>query len=80
MTIAAQDAATAGLDPRSADSLDRFAETMRAGSGVGLPHSYFLEIARFKLREEGVHHVPDRHTKPEQYQSSACFDAWAKDG
>ena len=79
MNFAAQDAATAGLDPQSADFLDRFAETMRAESGMDLPHAYFVEEARRRLAGGTVHHLADHHTKPEQFQSSACFDAWAKD-
>ncbi|MXN44272.1 hypothetical protein GR138_03660 [Shinella kummerowiae] len=78
MTFATQDVATAGLDPQSADFLDRFAETMRAESGMDLPHAYFVEEARRRLAGGTVHHLVDHHTKPEQFQSSACFDAWAK--
>ena len=76
---ATQDAATAGLDPLSADFLDRFAETMRAESGMDLPHAYFVEEARRRLAGGTVYHLADHHTKSEQFQSSACFDAWAKD-
>ena len=80
MINAVQDAVHSGLDPQSPDFLDRFAETMRAASGTDLPHAYFVEEARLRLAAGTVHHLPDQHrTKPEQFQSSACFDAWAKD-
>ncbi len=79
MTIAVQDTAKAGQDPQSADFIDSFAETMRAESGLDLPHSYFVEEARRRLAGGTVHHLADHHTRPEQFQSSACFDAWAKD-
>jgi hypothetical protein len=79
MTVATQHAATAGIDPQSADFLDRFAETMRVESGMDLPHSYFVEEARRRIAGGTVHHLADHHTRPEQLQSSACFDAWAKD-
>jgi hypothetical protein len=79
MTNPVQDAVHTGLDPQSPDFLDRFAETMRTGSGMDLPHAYFVEEARLKLSAGTVHHLADRHTRPEQLQSSACFDAWAKD-
>jgi hypothetical protein len=78
MVNALQDAMNTGLDPQSADFLDRFAESMRAESGTDLPHAYFVEEARRRLAGGKVHHLADRHTKPEQFQSSACFDAWAK--
>ena len=78
MTFAIQDVANTGLDPQSADFLDRFAETMRAESGMDLPHAYFVEEARRRLAGGTVHHLADHRTKPEQFQSSACFDAWAK--
>ena len=78
MMQTANDAAR-GLDRGAADFLDRFAETIRAESGVDLPHAYFLEEAR-RLLAGGERHAPeDRHTRPEQFQSSACFDAWARD-
>lgn len=80
MIFALQDAATAGLDPQAADFLDRFAETMRAESGMDLPHAYFVEEAKRRLAGGAVFHLADHHTRPEQFQSSACFDAWAKDG
>ena len=79
MTSPVQDAVHTGLDPQSPEFLDRFAETMRAGSGMDLPHAYFVEEARLKLSGGKVHHLADPHTRPEQLQSSACFDAWAKD-
>jgi hypothetical protein len=52
---------------------------MRAGSSMDLPHAYFVEEARLRLAGGTVHHLPAHHTKPEEFQSSACFDAWAKD-
>ena len=79
MINAVQVAVSTGLDPRSADFLDRFAETMRAESGMDLPHAYFVEEARLRLAGGTVHHLADHHTTPEQFQSSCCFDAWAKD-
>ena len=79
MIHAVQDAVHSGLDPQSADFLDRFAETMRAASGMDLPHAYFVEEARRRLAGGAVYHLADHHTKPEQFQSSACFDAWARD-
>ena len=79
MIPASQDAAIADLSPRSADFLDRFAETMRAESGTDLPHAYFVAEARRRLAGGTVHHLADHHAKPERLQSSACFDAWAKD-
>ncbi len=79
MMTALQHAAITELDPQSADFLDRFAETMRAESGMDLPHAYFLEEAKRQLAGGTVYHLADHHTKPEQFQSSACFDAWAKD-
>ena len=62
---------TPGID------LDRFAETIRAESGVDLPHAYFLEEARLRLSGKATRPAADHHTRPEQFQSSACFDAWA---
>ncbi|MCR6500262.1 hypothetical protein MUO32_14525 [Shinella sp. CPCC 101442] len=79
MIPASQDATIADLNPQSPDFLDRFAETMRAESGMDLPHAYFLVEARRRLAGGIVHHLADHHTKPDQFQSSACFDAWAKD-
>ena len=69
------------VDPslQSTDFLDRVAESMRAESGIDLPHAYFVEEARRRLAGGTVYHLADRQTKPEQLQSSACFDAWAKD-
>lgn len=80
MAIAANHAPEkTGRDPQGGDPLDRVAESMRAGSGVDLPHAYFVEEARRLLSGGIVHHPTDHHTRPEQLQSSACFDAWAKD-
>lgn len=67
MIHAANDSAD---DGHSAEFLDRFAETIRAGSGVDLPHSYFVEEAR-RLLACGA-------GRPDPFQSSACFDAWAR--
>ena len=79
MINAVEDAGRPGSDPQSTESLDRFAETMRGESGTDLPHAYFVEEARRQLSGGVVHHLADRHTTPEQLQSSCCFDAWAKD-
>ncbi len=59
-------------------------DTMRPGpqpaeGGKALPHAYFVEEARLKLSGGTLHHLPHHQTKPEEFQSSACFDAWAKD-
>jgi len=78
MIHAANDAAR-GLDRNAADFLDRFAETIRAESGVDLPHAYFVEEARRLLAGGARRPSADHHTRPEQFQSSACFDAWAHD-
>ena len=71
MIHAVQDAAHPGPDPHSADFLDRFAETIRAESGMDLPHDYFVAEARLRL---------SRRTVPSSGgpESSACFDCWAK--
>lgn len=58
----------------SAEFIDRFAESIRADSGVDLPHAYFVEEAR-RLLAGGLPPAPGR---PSPYQSSACFDAWAR--
>ncbi len=79
MSNATADAVHTGPDPQSLDILDRSIETMRAGSSMDLPHAYFVEEARLRLAGGTVHHLPAHHTKPEEFQSSACFDAWAKD-
>ncbi|MCA0425754.1 MAG: hypothetical protein LCH61_21005 [Proteobacteria bacterium] len=79
MKIAAQEAMQTGSDPKSPEFLDRFAETIRAESGLDLPHAYFVEEARLRLASGVVHHLVDHHTTPAQFQSSCCFDAWAKD-
>ncbi len=77
---AAPETVHTGPDPQSPEFLDRFADTMRAESGLDLPHAYFVEEARLRLASGVVHHLVDRHTTPAQFQSSCCFDAWAKDG
>ncbi|WP_234186174.1 hypothetical protein [Shinella sp. NM-101] len=74
-----QDAVHSGLDPQSADFLDRFAETIRAESGVDLPHAYFVAEARLRLSRGNVHAIAGRRTRPEPLRSSTCFDCWAKD-
>lgn len=78
MIHTANDAAHAGLDRNADDFLDRFAETIRAESGVDLPHAYFVEEARRLLAGGAGHSPADHHTRPEQFRSSACFDAWAR--
>ncbi|WP_242217425.1 hypothetical protein [Shinella zoogloeoides] len=78
MIHAAQDAAHPGLDPQSADFLDRFAETIRAESGTDLPHDYFVAEARLRLSRRAVSSSGERRAEPERLQSSACFDCWAK--
>ncbi|MFT4161272.1 hypothetical protein [Shinella zoogloeoides] len=79
MINAMQDAVHSGLDPQSADFLDRFAETIRAESGMDLPHAYFVEEARLRLSHENVHAIAGRRARPEPLRSSACFDCWARD-
>ena len=75
---AVQDAVHSGLDPQSADFLDRFAETIRAESGMDLPHDYFVAEARLRLSRRTVSRHSGRKGEPETLQSSACFDCWAK--
>ena len=79
MINAMQDAVHSGLDPQSPDFLDRFAETIRAESGMDLPHAYFVEEARLRLSRENVHTIAGRRARPEPLGSSACFDCWARD-
>ena len=79
MKIAAQEAMQTGSVPKSPEVLDHFAEAMRAENGLDLPHAYFVEEARLRLASGVVHHLVDHHTTPAQFQSSCCFDAWAKD-
>ncbi len=50
-----------------------------AESGKALPHAYIVEEARLKIVGGTLHHLAPHQTKPEEFQSSACFDAWAKD-
>ncbi|HUH49232.1 MAG TPA: hypothetical protein VLZ56_05180 [Mycoplana sp.] len=72
--------ATAGVpsdpDPgqHSAEFLNRIAEKMRLESGSGLPRDYFLQLVRRQLADTGS----PSPSKDAKYQSSACFDAWAK--
>lgn len=80
MINAVQDAAHPAPDMKSADILNRFPDTRPADGGADLPHAYFVEEARLRPRAGRVHHLADPHrTKPEEFQSSACFDAWARD-
>ncbi|MDR6757707.1 hypothetical protein J2Y48_003004 [Mycoplana sp. BE70] len=58
----------------SAEFLNRIAEKMRLESGSGLPRDYFLQLVRRQLADTGSAN-PSRDAR---YQSSACFDAWAK--
>ena len=78
MIHAVQDAAPAGPDQQSADFLDRFAETIRAESGIDLPHDYFVAEARLRLSRRAVQRTGGSRAEPERLQSSACFDCWAK--
>lgn len=64
---------TAGM-PNDADIINSIAEKLRIESGSNLPRDYFLAQARLQLSRK---QAPDR-TRDEKYQSSACFDAWAK--
>ncbi|MGD9477655.1 UNVERIFIED_ORG: hypothetical protein LHK14_13925 [Roseateles sp. XES5] len=69
MSDAVQDAVRTGSGPHSP-------ETMRTDRD--LPHAYIVEEAR--LKQAGtIYHLAAHQTKPEEFQSSACFDAWAKD-
>ena len=61
------------------DAQEGAGDVVSAESGMDLPHAYFVEEARLRLAGGTVHHLPAHHTKPEEFQSSACFDAWAKD-
>ena len=78
MIIASQDAAIAGNAPQSADFLARFAETMRAESGIDLRHAYFVEEARRLLASGMVPALDDRPAPRDPLCSSGCFDAWAR--
>lgn len=80
MTPTSQNGKVADPSQQSNDLLDRFAESMRAESGIDLPHAYFVEEARRRLAGGTIYHLASRQTKPDQLQSSACFDAWAKGG
>lgn len=75
---AVQNAVHSGLDPQSAEFLDRFAETIRAESGMDLPHDYFVAEARLRLSRRAAPRHGDLKEEPETLQSSACFDCWAK--
>ncbi|UPA23577.1 hypothetical protein [Shinella oryzae] len=68
-----------GNGPRSVDFINQFAETMRAESGVDLPHDYFVAEARMRL-SGGIHHLSGEAARPAKPETSACFDAWAKAG
>lgn len=80
MSNAAKNGLQSGNDPQSVDFINRFAETMRAESGVDLPHDYFVAEARMRLAGGTVHHMPSQAAKPGKPETSACFDAWAKAG
>ena len=68
MSDAVQDAVRTGSGPHSPDTTP---------SGMNLPHAYIAEETR--LKQPGtIYHLAVRQTKPEEFQSSACFDAWAK--
>jgi hypothetical protein len=79
MSNAMPDAVHTGPDPQSADFPDHSAKTLRPESRLDLPHAYFVEEARLRVAGSGVYHLATHPTKPEEFQSSACFDAWAKD-
>ncbi|MCQ2003587.1 hypothetical protein [Rhizobium sp. NRK18] len=63
--------------------IERLAEDLRAASDLDLPHSYFVEQAKLKLGghpEIATGHkeaIEGRVTHGGQYQSPACFNAWA---
>ncbi|HVK92718.1 MAG TPA: hypothetical protein VM468_15185 [Mycoplana sp.] len=58
----------------SVEFLNRIAERMRIESGSDLPRDYFLQQVRRQIAATGSPYP----SKDEKYQSSACFDAWAK--
>lgn len=58
----------------SAEFVNRIAEKMRLESGSGLPRDYFLQLVRRQLADTGSPYP----SKDAKYQSSACFDAWAR--
>lgn len=58
----------------SAEFLNRIAEKMRLESGSGLPRDYFLQLVRRQIADADSPYP----TKDAKYQSSACFDAWAR--
>lgn len=58
----------------NAEFLNRVAEKMRLESGSDLPRDYFLQQVRRQLADTGSPYP----SKDAKYQSSACFDAWAK--
>ena len=68
MSDAVQDAVRKGPGPHSPYAMP---------TGMNFPHAYIVEEAG--LKQAGtIHHLAVRQTKPEEFQSSACFDAWAK--
>ncbi|WLS02898.1 hypothetical protein [Shinella oryzae] len=79
MSNAAKTGLQPGHGPQSVDFINKFAETMRAESGVDLPHDYFVAEARMRL-SGGVHHLSGEAARPATPETSACFDAWAKAG
>jgi len=80
MSNTAKNGLQSGNCPQSVDFINRLAETMRAESGVDLPHDYFVAEARMRLAGRTVHHLPGKAAKPAKLETSACFDAWAKAG
>jgi hypothetical protein len=79
MTDKVQGAVHTGHGPQSPAFPDSSAEITRAGSRMDLPHAFYVVEAHLRPAESIVHRLAYRHTKPEEFQSSACFDAWAKD-
>ncbi|CAN7539629.1 hypothetical protein LJR030_005519 [Rhizobium sp. LjRoot30] len=64
--------------------IDRLAEKLRHSSGIDLPHAYFVEQVKLKLAGSPAFDAslgeaaPEAANKPSSdYQSSACFMAWA---
>ncbi|OJU06397.1 hypothetical protein DEM27_04175 [Metarhizobium album] len=82
-----RDAGTAQDTSRHLDTpefIDRLAEKLRHSSGIDLPHAYFVEQVKLKLAGSPAFDAslgeaaPEAANKPlPDYQSSACFTAWA---
>ena len=68
MNDASQVTAVPGSGPHAAEE-----------GGKALPHAYIVEEARLKQAAGTLYHLAAHHTQPEEFQTSACFDAWAKD-